>query len=54
MSNKTFRYGNEIGRNKVRVHRGGKLLAVVNDHEMFFPYLPVPRLNNYNLKYESK
>ena len=43
MSNKTFRYGNEIGRDKVRVHRGGNRLAGGHDHELFFADLPVPR-----------
>jgi len=54
MSNKTFRYGNEIGRDKVRVHRGGNRLAGGHDHEMFFTDLPVPRRSNVNLSFDRK
>jgi hypothetical protein len=54
MSNKTFRYGNEIGRDKVRVHRGGNRLAGGHDHEMFFADLPVPRRSNVNLSFDRK
>ena len=54
MSDKTFRYGNQIGRDKVRVHRGGKRLAGGHDHEMFFTDLPVPRRSNVNLSFDRK
>lgn len=54
MSDKTFRYGNIIGRDKVRVHRGGKRLAGGHDHEMFFADLPVPRRSNVNLSFDRK
>jgi hypothetical protein len=54
MSDKTFRYGNQIGRDKVRVHRGGNRLAGGHDHEMFFADLPVPRRSNVDLSFDRK
>lgn len=54
MSDKTYRYGNQIGRDKVRVHRGGNRLAGGHDHEMFFTDLPVPRRSNVNLSFDRK
>lgn len=55
MAKEVFKDGSRIGKEVVRVHRGGNRIdGVSHDNELFFTDLPIPNRSKINLSFDRK